>query len=173
MTENENNNLLRVLRIIDGTTVDGPGFRTSIYFAGCLHHCPGCHNPGSWDFNAGTPYSVDELCAVIERNDMDVTYSGGDPLYQWEALTELTRRVKDAGRSVWCYTGFEYESLCQRPELNPLLSMVDVLVDGPFVEKLRNIGLHFRGSDNQRLIDLRATQKDGWIAIWQPDTEVF
>lgn len=159
---------LRVLKIIDGTTVDGPGFRTSIYFAGCQHECPGCHNPSSWDFEAGTDMSVSQILERISENDMDVSLSGGDPLYQAEALTCLCRMIKDSGKSIWLYTGFLYEDILANPVYAPLLKYVDVVVDGPFVSQLRDTALLFRGSSNQRLIDVAKSQC-GKIVEWESE----
>lgn len=146
--------MLRVVDIVDGTSVDGPGLRTSIYFAGCDHRCPGCHNPSTWDFSAGRDMTVDELMHRIIDNEFNVTFSGGDPLYQFEPLTVLARAVKAAGKTIWCYTGFIYEDLLADPRYAELLSLIDVLVDGPFILSLRDTDLHFRGSSNQRIIPL-------------------
>ena len=146
--------ILRVIDIVDGTSVDGPGLRTSIYFAGCDHRCPGCHNPSTWDFRAGYEMTVDQLMRRIIDNDFNVTFSGGDPLYQLQPLTALARAVKAAGKTIWCYTGFIYEDLLADKKYSELLSLIDVLVDGPFIMSLRDPDLPFRGSSNQRLIDL-------------------
>ncbi|MDE6702591.1 MAG: anaerobic ribonucleoside-triphosphate reductase activating protein [Muribaculaceae bacterium] len=146
--------MLRVVDIVDGTSVDGPGLRTSIYFAGCDHRCPGCHNPSTWDFNAGKDMTVDELMLRIIDNEFNVTFSGGDPLYQLEPLTALARAVKAAGKTIWCYTGFIYEDLLADPRYAEILSLIDVLVDGPFILALRDTDLRFRGSSNQRIIPL-------------------
>jgi anaerobic ribonucleoside-triphosphate reductase activating protein len=148
--------MLRVLNIVEGTSVDGPGLRTSIYFAGCHHQCPGCHNPQSWDPDGGTPMTVDEILSIVRENDFNVTFSGGDPLYQpLPELTQLAQAIRAAGYTLWCFTGFTYEQLAARADLRPLLSAINVLVDGPFIEAQRDISLLFRGSSNQRLIDLR------------------
>lgn len=159
---------LRVLKIIDGTTVDGPGFRTSIYFAGCRHECPGCHNPSSWDFESGTDMSISQILERISENDMDVSLSGGDPLYQAEALTCLCRMIKDSEKSIWLYTGFIYEDILANSAYAPLLKYVDVVVDGPFVNQLRDTALLFRGSSNQRLIDVAKSQC-GKIVEWESE----
>ena len=152
-------NTLRVIDIVEGTSVDGPGLRTSIYFAGCRHECPGCHNPQSWDFSAGRDMTVDELMEIITENDFNVTFSGGDPLYQpLDLLAELARRIHAAGLTVWCYTGFLLEDLQRQPRYAPLLAALDVLVDGPFIEGLRDTSLLFRGSSNQRIISLHEAQ---------------
>jgi anaerobic ribonucleoside-triphosphate reductase activating protein len=151
---------LRVVEIVEGTSVDGPGLRTSIYFAGCKHQCPGCHNKQTWDFESGRDMSIDELMKVIDYNGFNVTFSGGDPLYQADKLTELARRIKASGKTIWCYTGFTYEEVCNKAPFKDLLAYVDVLVDGPFIEAQRNIELRFRGSENQRIIDLNNTQPE-------------
>jgi len=143
---------LRVVDIIDGTSVDGPGLRTSIYFAGCAHQCHGCHNKSTWDFSAGHEMSVSSLMERILINDMNVTFSGGDPLYQFIPLTKLAAAIKEAGKTIWCYTGFTFEELATDKRYARLLSLIDVLVDGPYVETLRDPDLLFRGSSNQRLI---------------------
>ena len=147
---------IRVLDIAYETMADGPGLRTSIYCAGCAHRCPGCHNPQSWDFKAGQEMSVQELLDIIKDDEFaNVTFSGGDPLYQVEAFTELARRIKEAtGKTIWCYTGFRYEEILEDERLSMILPYLDVLVDGPFVEELRDPDLPFRGSSNQRIIQL-------------------
>lgn len=135
---------------------DGPGFRTSIYCAGCAHHCPGCHNPQSWDFKGGYEVTIEELLDIIKADEFaNVTFSGGDPLYQVEAFTELARRIKtETDKTIWCYTGFTYEEIQADPRLSQILPYLDVLVDGPYVEALRDTNLRFRGSSNQRIIEL-------------------
>lgn len=144
---------LRVLDIVAGTSVDGPGLRTSVYFAGCHHHCPGCHNPQSWDPAGGTEMTVEQIMAEIVENDFNVTFSGGDPLYQDpQALLELAKAVRAAGYTIWCYTGFRYEDIQNDPRYTALLPLFETVVDGPFVEALRDTSLLFRGSSNQRLI---------------------
>ena len=147
---------IRVLDIAYETMADGPGLRTSIYSAGCAHRCPGCHNPQSWDFTAGQEMSVQELLDIVKDDEFaNVTFSGGDPLYQVEAFTELARRIKEeTDKTIWCYTGFKYEEILEDERLSMILPYLDVLVDGPFIEDLRNTSLPFRGSSNQRIIQL-------------------
>ncbi|MBR5199582.1 MAG: anaerobic ribonucleoside-triphosphate reductase activating protein [Bacteroidales bacterium] len=148
---------IRILDILEETMMDGPGLRTSIYCAGCAHRCPGCHNPQSWDFAGGREVTVDELLEVIKADEFaNVTFSGGDPLYQVEAFTELARRIKEeTGKTIWCYTGFTYEEVLADTRLSQILPYLDVLVDGPYVEALRDTNLPFRGSSNQRIINLK------------------
>ncbi len=156
---------LRVLDIVGGTSVDGPGLRTSVYFAGCSHHCPGCHNPQSWDENGGTEMTVDEIVAAVDDNDFNVTFSGGDPLLQADGVAELARRLKASGRNIWCYTGYTYEEVARSERFARLLENIDVLVDGRFVEAERDTSLRFRGSRNQRLVDV-AKSKPGQVVEW-------
>ena len=148
---------IRVLDIAYETMADGPGLRTSIYCAGCGHHCPGCHNPQSWDFDGGRAMSVQELLDIIKDDEFaNVTFSGGDPFYQVEAFTELARRIKEeTNKTIWCYTGYTHEQILADERLKQMLPYLDVLVDGPFIEKLRNTDLPFRGSSNQRIIYLK------------------
>ena len=153
--------------------VDGPGFRTSIYCAGCRHQCPGCHNPQSWAFDQGHEMSVDDLMKIIEADPYaNVTFSGGDPMFQATGFAELAREIhKRTNKDIWCYTGFTYESLITQ-EQRELLEQIDVLVDGPFIEKLRDPDLLFRGSSNQRLIDVQASLYTGEVVLWHPDIAI-
>ena len=143
---------LRVLDILEETMADGPGLRTSIYCAGCLHHCPGCHNPQSWD---------DILKVILDDEFSNVTFTGGDPLYQVEAFTELARKIKEnSSKTIWCYTGFTIEEIRADMRLSMILPYVDVIVDGPFILELRDTELLFRGSSNQRIIYLHGKEED-------------
>lgn len=158
--------MLRVIDISEGTSVDGPGLRTSIYFAGCEHHCEGCHNPQSWDPKAGRDATIEELMEIIDFNDFNVTFSGGDPLFQVEEVTELARRIKsDLNKNIWCYTGYLWENIVGNQRFLPLLETIDVLVDSPFLLALRDIELRFRGSSNQRIIDVKKSLKSGNVEI--------
>lgn len=157
---------LRVIDIVAGTSVDGPGLRTSIYFAGCPHHCPGCHNPHTWDYSAGQDMSIEEIMATVIENDFNVTFSGGDPLVQSEALTALAKEIKAIGKTIWCYTGYRYEDIITNKKLTELLPHIDVLVDGRFVNDLRDTSLLFRGSSNQRIIDV-AKSSEGNPVLWE------
>ncbi len=144
--------MYRVLDIVRGTTVDGPGFRTAIYFAGCGHQCPGCHNPQSWDFDGGTEMSLSELMKIIEEEDFDVTLTGGDPLYHPESIAELAKTIQESGHKVWLYTGFTIEEIMASEKLSLPLPYLDAIVEGPFIQSLRDPDLPFRGSSNQRII---------------------
>ena len=153
--------------------VDGPGFRTSIYCAGCRHQCAGCHNPQSWAFDAGQEMTVEQIVRVIESDPYaNVTFSGGDPMYQAAGFAELAREIhRRTNKDIWCYTGFTFESLINEDQ-RELLSELDVLVDGPFIERLRDGDLLFRGSSNQRIIDVQASLYSGETILWKPDVTV-
>ena len=159
--------LLRIIGIYPETISDGYGLRYAIYFAGCAHRCPGCHNPESHDPRRGEPLTVERaetICAAIAANPIldGVTLSGGDPLLQPEAMAAFLRLVKErTGQNVWCYTGYTFEKLLRNPRQAQLLKYIDVLVDGKFKKELRDEELYFRGSRNQRLIDVQTSlQKD-------------
>lgn len=161
--------MLSILDILEETTADGPGFRTSIYAAGCPNACPGCHNPESWDIRRGHPMSTEEILQkVLDDPFADVTFSGGDPMFQPEGFAELARAIKEnSDKSIWCYTGYTFEKLLSNPYQHQLLQYIDVLVDGRFREDLRDESLYFRGSSNQRLIDVQASLKSGKAIAYQ------
>ncbi len=150
-----------VLDIIRGTTVDGPGFRTSIYLAGCTHNCQGCHNPQSHPFDAGKTMTLEEVLEIVREEDFDVTLSGGDPLCSPEATEILVSEIKRLGYGIWLFTGFTWERIMQSETLRNIASQVDVVVDGPFVEALHDPDLLFRGSTNQRLVDVKKSLLSG------------
>ncbi len=152
------NTTLQLLRIIHGTSVDGPHLRTSIYFAGCDHACPGCHNPQSWSPRGEMELTPEALVDIIAREDLPVTLTGGDPLFQAEAMAQLTRLIKQrTGYNIWLYTGYTWETVVATPRLLEVVRDVDVVVDGPFMLAKRDTSLLFRGSSNQRLIDVAAS----------------
>lgn len=151
---NQSGQSYHVLDIVRGTTVDGPGFRTAIYLAGCRHGCPGCHNPESWDFEAGEEMTLEEILAIVEEEDFDVTLTGGDPLYNPESTAILAKAIKESGHTVWLYTGFTIEEIRTSATLSLPLPYLEAIVDGPFVASLKEPDLPFRGSSNQRIIML-------------------
>ena len=161
--------MLWIMNIIEDTTVDGPGLRTAIYAAGCSHACPECHNPTSWDIHNGRPMEIEEIVRrILDDPFADVTFSGGDPFYQVEGFTLLAQAIKTNSRkSIWCYTGYSFEQIMQRPKLASLLPYIDVLVDGRFIRELRDESLRFRGSSNQRLIDVPASLRQGRVIGWE------
>ncbi len=153
--------------------VDGPGFRTSIYCAGCNHQCPGCHNPQSWDFRGGKEMTVEQIMRVIEADPFTrgVTFSGGDPMYQAAGFAELARQIhRRTQKDIWCYTGFTFESLIHDDQ-RELLAELDVLIDGPFIEKFSDPDLLFRGSYNQRIIDVPRSLAEGKVCLLPLNTQ--
>ena len=167
--------MLSVLDIIEDTMVDGPGFRTSIYCAGCHHACPGCQNPQSWDINNGRLMSTREIMDIIKSDPWaNVTFSGGDPMYQAEGFTELARAIRqETDKDIWWFTGYPYEQILHTPTRLALLEQLDVLVDGPFIQTLRNPDLLFRGSSNQRLINVQASLKNQRIVLLNEENLLF
>lgn len=154
---------ISILEVLEDTTVDGPGFRTTVYCAGCRHRCKGCHNPQSWDINNGHEVDIEDILAIILADPFaDVTFSGGDPMFQPQGFTALAKAIKQKScKNIWCYTGFLFEELLEMPAQRALLEQVDVLVDGRFVEALRDEQLRFRGSSNQRIIDVPRSLEKG------------
>lgn len=149
--------------------VDGPGFRTAIYCAGCVNHCPGCHNPESWDINNGKEMSTEEILQKVLADPFaDVTFTGGDPMFQPEGFSELAQAIKaNSKKTIWCYTGYTFEEIIKDERKKELLGYIDVLVDGRFIQELRDESLYFRGSSNQRLIDVKASLEQGKAVIYE------
>ncbi|MBP5680865.1 MAG: anaerobic ribonucleoside-triphosphate reductase activating protein [Bacteroidales bacterium] len=161
---------IQLMRIVVDTTVDGPGWRTSVYCAGCRHACPGCHNPETWSFQAGESVSVDEIFERLAATEGNITFSGGDPMYQAEAFTALSKRiVNELHRTIWCYTGFTFEEVQADPVMRQMLPYLEVLVDGPFIQAQRSLDLMFRGSSNQRLVDVQASLRAGHVVEYEWD----
>ena len=163
---------IRLYGLVADSIVDGPGYRTAIFTQGCPHHCAGCHNPESHDPAGGTDWTLDAVEKKFTGNPLltGITLSGGEPFCQPAACAELARRARAKGLTVWTYTGYRYEQLQQKAETEPdveaLLSQTDVLVDGPFVLGERSLELTFRGSRNQRLIDLPKTRATGAVVLY-------
>lgn len=156
--------MLRIAGIVTESIVDGPGFRFVIFTQGCKHRCPGCHNPQTHPFEGGTSVSVASLLAQVKENPLldGVTLSGGEPFEQAEACTELARGAHGLGLNVMTYTGYTYEALTGSescPALKGLLDATDILVDGPFELAKKNRLLKFRGSENQRIIDVKKSKE--------------
>ena len=166
---------MRIAEAVSDSIVDGPGLRLTIFTQGCPHHCPGCHNPQTHDPAGGTAYPVDEILAFAADNPLldGITLSGGEPFAQAQDCTALALAARKRGLNVWCYTGYTYEQLLQRarPEELALLDACDVLIDGPFLQAERSLELPWRGSRNQRIIDLNATRRAGRLVLWEPYTQ--
>lgn len=179
MVRMENPLNIRMYGTVNDTIVDGPGLRFGVFVQGCSHHCPGCHNPESQPADGGTVRTVAEVYDEIKANPLvhKVTLSGGEPFEQPEACAQLARALKADGYDVWAYTGYLYEDLLRLSEGNAaiadLLSAIDVLVDGPFVQSLHSYELKWRGSSNQRLIDMAKTRQRGEVVLWESPTFAF
>ena len=158
---------LRIAGTIPESIVDGPGIRYVLFTQGCPHSCPGCHNPQTHDFAGGRETQVSDLLTDITRRSFvkAVTLSGGEPFCQPAPLAELAAALKAKGFHLMCYSGFTFEELLQKEDARPLLEQLDLLVDGRFVESRKNIELRFRGSDNQRVLDVPASLAAG-SAVW-------
>ncbi len=170
---------IRIFGVVEESIVDGPGIRYSIFVQGCSHGCPGCHNPESHSPKGGELRSIESVLGGIRSNKLiaGVTLSGGEPFEQPHACAVLAQQLKADGYNVWIFTGYLYEDLMKMSQANPdiacLLNNIDVLVDGPFVEELKSLELDWRGSSNQRVIDLAKTRDVGAIVEWKQPEMVF
>lgn len=163
---------IRIAGVVNDSIVDGPGLRFSVFTQGCSHHCPGCHNPETHDPQGGHDEDTEALIAKMKKNPLlsGLTLTGGDPLEQSAPCLELAKAAHALGRNVWAYTGYTWEQLLERndPDQTALLREVDVLVDGPFILAERSLELDYRGSKNQRLIDVSASLRENRVVIWTP-----
>ena len=159
---------IRVAGIENDSIVDGPGFRITVFVQGCPHDCPGCHNPETHDFASGKVMNTEKVIEAIKENELldGLTLSGGEPFCQCEACAELAKAAHETGLNVWSYSGWTYEQLLKRPDAKILLDNIDVLVDGPFVLAERTLELRFRGSRNQRLIDVKRSLAEGTTVLY-------
>lgn len=168
----QNNGFIRLAADLQSDSiVDGPGLRTVIWTQGCSHNCPGCQNPQTHDFNGGGLVDLELVKEAIDELEYQtgITFSGGDPMFQPYACTDLAAYCKKKGYNIWVYTGFTYEELMKLSENKPIyrefLNYIDVLVDGKFKEEEKNLNLLFRGSNNQRLIDIPTTLEKGEVVL--------
>lgn len=152
---------IRIAGFVQESIVDGPGFRLVVFVQGCPHKCEGCHNPHTHDFNGGWVVDTSEIIGMMDCNPLldGITLSGGEPFCQAEACKELADAAHRRGLNVWCYTGFTWEGLWQTRDwrMIELLKSVDVLVDGPFVQEQKTLELPWRGSKNQRVLNVEAS----------------
>lgn len=139
------------------SAVDGPGLRMVLWFQGCLFACEGCHNPSTWQIDGGEVYEIDDILEEIRKHKhLDgITLSGGDPMFQSHALAVLLPEIKEMGLNVWMYSGDRYENLLKQKDFIDIYRYIDTLVDGRFVLSLRDLTLKYRGSTNQRLINVQ------------------
>ena len=166
---------LQIAGIVDDSIVDGDGCRLTVFVQGCARRCPGCQNPETQPMEGGHAIDTAAILQQMAENPIlsGVTFSGGEPFLQPAPLASLARAVHQRGLDVWSYSGFTLEELAERAEKDKatraLLSELDVLVDGPYEESQRDLTLHFRGSRNQRVIDMKKTKKAGRIVLLYTD----
>jgi len=163
--------LLRIADTIQDSIVDGPGFRFVVFTQGCLRHCPECHNPHTWDPAGGKEVSVDSLYKALSSNPLTdgLTLSGGEPYLQASACAELAQRARSGGFNVWCYSGYAFEDILEIGKTDPafkaLLEATDVLIDGMFLIEKKSLTLKWRGSQNQRVIDVKKSLDCGEVVL--------
>ncbi len=157
--------VLKIAGVVRESIVDGPGIRFTIFCQGCPHNCEGCHNMQTHDFEAGSDCTLDKLINAIDENPLlqGVTFSGGEPFSQPGPLADLAQMIKERGKNIISYSGWTFEQLLEKgkddPQILRLLSNIDILIDGPFILAQRDLSLLFRGSTNQRILDVPASLK--------------
>ena len=156
--------MLDLSGIVSDSIVDGPGIRTTIFSQGCPHRCPGCHNPETWAFGCGTPVPVEVIVDIVKSNPLcrGVTFSGGEPFSQAAGFAKLAVLLKEQGYEVASYSGFTFEALLEGTEdQKKLLESIDILIDGPFLQAQKSLEIAFRGSRNQRILDVKMSPTAG------------
>jgi anaerobic ribonucleoside-triphosphate reductase activating protein len=162
---------IRIAGIINESIVDGPGIRMVVFAQGCKHNCMGCHNPHTHSFEGGEFVKIDRIIEDIKKNPLldGVTFSGGEPFEQAEGFAELAKRINEMGLNVMTYTGYTFEKLLEYSKVQKgymeLLNNIKILVDGPFIMEQKNLLLKFRGSANQRIIDVSKSMASGIIEL--------
>ena len=168
MTYNLENLILRIMDITYSSAVDGEGFRDTLFVSYCPHRCPGCHNPQTWDRENGHDVTLKEVYDNLTKSIVtNVTYSGGEPFCQTENLIILTKYLKETtNKNFWIYSGYTFEEIVNDSIKFELLKLCDVLVDGKFESKLFKENLRFKGSENQRIIDIKKSLEKGEVVLW-------
>lgn len=159
--------VLRVAGVIEESIVDGPGLRFVLFLQGCRMHCKGCQNPQTWDFDGGTAVCAQDILDRIQCDPLvhGITFSGGEPFEQAAALLPLAEELKRRGYHLMAFSGYTFEQLLQKDSCRELLSLLDLLVDGPFMEDQKSLELRFRGSRNQRILNLASSREAGWKPV--------
>lgn len=155
---------MRIANTVNDSIVDGPGLRFTIFTQGCPHHCPGCHNPETWEFGCGTRIPVETVVEIVQSNPLcrGVTFSGGEPFAQAEAFAKLAKLLKAKGYEVASYSGYTFEELLRGTEAQKaLLASIDILIDGRFIQAQKSLEIAFRGSRNQRILDVKKSLAEG------------
>lgn len=162
---------LRISGLMNDSIVDGPGLRYTIFTQGCPHNCEGCHNPQTHPFKGGKMINIKKIIKEIDENPLlyGVTFSGGEPFMQAKNLIPIAKHIKEKGMEIACYTGFLFEQLIggRIPYAKELLQYIDILIDGKFVLSQRSLNLKFKGSKNQRTIDVQKSIKSNQPVISQ------
>ena len=156
--------MLNLSGFVSDSIVDGPGIRTTIFCQGCPHHCEGCHNPETWDFSCGTAMDAETLLNIVQSNPLcrGVPFSGGEPFAQASGFARLARLLKEKGYEVASYTGYTFEALLAgSDDQKALLQAIDILIDGPFLLAEKSLEVPFRGSKNQRILDVKQSLVQG------------
>lgn len=159
----------RIFGSVQNSFVDGPGIRLAIFFQGCLRHCKGCHNPDSWPMYGGDKVDTEDFKKVMVSDSLlsGITLSGGEPFLQSIAALDLARFAHSIGLDVWCYSGYTFEELIEwEDNRKTLLKEIDVLVDGPFNKDKMSLDIPWRGSSNQRLIDVKKSLEKGGVVLY-------
>ena len=157
---------MKIAGIVRDSIVDGEGIRDVIFFQGCAKKCPGCHNPHTWDYNGGTEWLASDIVKYLSNSSNDITISGGEPLDQFDALIRLLTLIRSiTNKRVWLFTGNTVD--VNKRTYQKLAKYVDVIIDGMFVKALSDSNLLFRGSSNQRIIDLPKSIKNREIVLWE------
>ena len=162
--------MLMLAGIVENSIVDGPGIRFTVFCQGCPHHCPGCQNESTWPFEGGSPFEPEDILSFVQKDPLvkGVTFSGGEPFSQAGEFARLARLLKAKGYEVASYTGYTFEQLLeeQDPAKLDLLQQLDILVDGPFRQEELSLELRFRGSANQRILNVPQSLAQG-KAVWE------
>lgn len=164
--------MMRMYGLEQNSYVDGPGIRMAIFFQGCLHKCEGCHNPGSWPMYGGEKVDTNDLMKKMANDPLldGITLSGGEPFLQPQPALALVRFARQKGLSVWCYTGYTFEQINEwQDNRKTLLQNIDVLVDGPFKLEEKSLDVPWRGSRNQRLIDVKKSLEKGEVVLYDAE----
>jgi len=156
--------VLNLAGLVDDSIVDGPGIRLTVFCQGCSHHCEGCHNPETWGFDGGTEMEEQQIVQMVKDNPLvkGITFSGGEPFDQAKGFAKLAKLLKQEGYEIASYTGYTFEELMNgTDEQKELMRSIDVLIDGPFILGIRNLSLIYRGSSNQRILDVKESIAQG------------
>ncbi len=161
---------VRIMDIVHSSSVDGTGFRDVLFVNYCPHRCDGCHNPETWNLENGRDVTLEEVFCDLTKSDLtNVTFSGGEPFEQARELAILARALKKVGKTIWVYSGYTYEQILADETKKELLALCDVLVDGRFDKNQTKLNLRFKGSLNQRIIDVAKSVESGKVVLYDLD----